>query len=74
MDGLDGLAAALPTLRKLTMHGSPLEKTLKGYRYRVILAIPWLRDLDFVPVGAQEREDGKIWGKSLRDAVWKPMA
>ena len=61
--------------------GNPVENgatKIQGYRTRVILAVPWLRELDFVPIGSQERVDAKVWtsGKrdSIKDGCWRPCS
>jgi hypothetical protein len=77
LDGVTELAANLPKLNKLSLHGNPVENghhKVQGYRTRVIMAIPWLRELDFVVISRSERADGKAWGKSLRNSSWKPVA
>ena len=74
IDGVEQIGAKLRKLKKLTLYQSPAEQSVQSYRTRVILAIPHLVSLDNVAVTAQERLDGKKWGKTLRDGVWKSVA
>jgi Leucine-rich repeat (LRR) protein len=68
MQSLSKLAPRLTKLRKLTMHGSGIEET-PGYRARVLLCIPWLRELDFVSFSGKDREEAKQMGKNR--AMWR---
>lgn len=52
--------AALPELRKITLHGNPIED-LQGYRQYVISTLPRLKTLDFVAVTNQDRSDAMTW-------------
>ena len=68
MQSLAKLAPRLTKLRKLTMHGSGIEET-PGYRARVLLCIPWLRELDFVSFSNKDREEAKTMGKNR--SMWR---
>ena len=50
----------LPNLRKLTLHGNPVEET-KNYRYHVIEMLPTLKELDFTPITKLDRAKAKSW-------------
>ncbi|XP_071666785.1 leucine-rich repeat-containing protein 51 isoform X3 [Patagioenas fasciata] len=49
----------LPQLRRLTLHGNPMEE-LRGYRNYVLSELPHLTSLDFSAVTKQDREDAAI--------------
>ena len=68
MQALSKLAPRLTKLRKLTLHGSGIEKT-PGYRARVLLCIPWLRELDFVSFSSNDRQEATLMGKNRR--MWR---
>lgn len=55
----------LTELRKLTLHGNPVEAK-KNYRLTVINALPKLKQLDFTPVTALDREKAETYGERLR--------
>ncbi|XP_063184245.1 leucine-rich repeat-containing protein 51 [Chroicocephalus ridibundus] len=46
----------LPQLRRLTLHGNPMEEQ-RGYRSYVLSLLPHLTSLDFSGVTKQDRED-----------------
>ena len=48
--------AQLTTLRKLTLHGNPIEK-MPQYRQQLALALPGLRMLDFSALTRQEKDN-----------------
>lgn len=50
----------LPKLRKLTLHGNPVEE-VKNYRYFVIELLPTLKELDFCPITKLDRQKAKTW-------------
>ncbi|KAM4627181.1 leucine-rich repeat-containing protein 51 [Polymixia lowei] len=50
----------LPFLHTITLHGNVIENE-KGYRSRVISALPQLKTMDFSAVTHQERGMAKIW-------------
>ena len=56
------LAQHLTKLSKLTMHGSGLDEA-PGYRARVLLSVPWLRELDYTAFTANDRAEAKSLGK-----------
>ncbi|XP_064905761.1 leucine-rich repeat-containing protein 51 isoform X2 [Columba livia] len=49
----------LPQLRRLTLHGNPMEE-LRGYRSYVLSQLSHLTSLDFSAVTKQDREDAAI--------------
>ncbi|KAM9204313.1 leucine-rich repeat-containing protein 51 [Mergus octosetaceus] len=55
LDEVDKLRA-LRRLRRLTLHGNPMEEE-QGYRRYVLALLPWLRRLDFSAVTRQERSE-----------------
>ncbi|KPP73676.1 leucine-rich repeat-containing protein 51-like [Scleropages formosus] len=55
--------AVLPFLHTLTLHGNSIENK-RGYRGRVIAALPHLKTLDFSTVTKEERTMSRIWHKS----------
>jgi Leucine-rich repeat (LRR) protein len=46
---------ALTDLRKLTLHGNPVEN-VKNYRMTIIAALPKLKQLDFTPITSNDRD------------------
>ena len=63
---------ALPNLRKLTLHGNPVEN-VKTYRMTLINALPNLKQLDFTPITSNDRDLAETVGKrkSRQRAAWK---
>ena len=63
---------ALPNLRKLTIHGNPVEN-VKQYRMTVIAALPNLKQLDFTPITSNDRDLAETVGERKRRqrAAWK---
>ncbi|XP_043928954.1 leucine-rich repeat-containing protein 51 [Protopterus annectens] len=54
---------ALPNLKRLTLHGNPIE-TEKGYRNYVLSVLPHLKSLDFSSVTKQERATAEMWKRT----------
>ncbi|XP_067145692.1 leucine-rich repeat-containing protein 51 [Apteryx mantelli] len=52
--------AALPRLRRLTLHGNPVEEQ-RGYRSYVLAALPQLRSFDFSGVTEGDRATAAAW-------------
>ncbi|XP_068786979.1 leucine-rich repeat-containing protein 51 isoform X3 [Struthio camelus] len=52
--------AALPRLRRLTLHGNPVEEQ-PGYRSYVISVLPQLKSFDFSGVTKQDRSTAAAW-------------
>lgn len=52
----------LKSLRKLTLHGNPIENT-KGYRWLILNKLPQLQALDFNSVTKAERKTTATWDK-----------
>ena len=55
----------LTELRKLTLHGNPVEAK-KNYRLTVINALPKLKQLDFTPITALDRDKAETYGERQR--------
>ncbi|KAK6172600.1 hypothetical protein SNE40_016223 [Patella caerulea] len=53
---------SLKNLRKLTLHGNPVEN-VKGYRHHVLALMPWLQNFDFSAVTKADRRTAETWGK-----------
>lgn len=51
----------LPRLRRLTLHGNPMEEQ-RGYRSYVLSLLPHLTSLDFSSVTRQDRNDADVTG------------
>ncbi|XP_064361352.1 leucine-rich repeat-containing protein 51 isoform X4 [Dromaius novaehollandiae] len=60
--------AALPRLRRLTLHGNPVEAQ-RGYRSYVLAALPQLTSLDFSAVTRQDRATAAAWKSMNAKAV-----
>lgn len=58
----------LPNLRKLSLHGNPIEEK-KGYRNFVIALIPTLKQLDFTPITALDRKNAEVQAERKRRQV-----
>ncbi|XP_022328039.2 leucine-rich repeat-containing protein 51-like [Crassostrea virginica] len=55
-----GKLSGLKKLRKLTLHGNPLEKA-KGYKFQVLAMIPQLQAIDFGRVTKCDRKTSEVW-------------
>jgi len=54
--------AKLPNLKKLTLHGNPLEEVNQGtYKMQVLAYLPNLRTLDFIAVTKVDRDKARTW-------------
>ena len=62
-----GALEDLTQLKKLTLHGSPLAEC-QGYRFRLIMLLPWLKELDNVSIDAAERGEAPA-AVGLADAL-----
>lgn len=65
---IDHLAACLPQLRSLALHGNPLEEK-KHYRSYVISSFPHLKQLDFSSVTNGDRDKATTWAKIYKKAM-----
>ncbi|KAK3579819.1 hypothetical protein CHS0354_014966 [Potamilus streckersoni] len=54
--------AKLPKLRKLTLHGNPVD-AMKGYRQIVLSMLPNLQVLDFSTVTKADKKTAETWNK-----------
>eukprot|EP00873_Tetraselmis_striata_P015569 jgi/Tetstr1/435833/TSEL_024721.t1 len=54
--------AKLPNLRKLTLHGNPLEEMNQGtYKMQVLAYLPNLRTLDFIAITKVDKDKASVW-------------
>lgn len=68
---IDSLAACLPRLHALTLHGNPVEEK-KHYRNYVIASFPKLQQLDFSSVTRGDREKAETWATIYKRALTSP--
>ncbi|KAG8436500.1 hypothetical protein GDO86_007557 [Hymenochirus boettgeri] len=52
--------AALPNLKRLTLHGNPIDEE-QSYRSYVLSVLPQLKSLDFCAVSKQDRVTANTW-------------
>lgn len=65
---IDALAAHLPTLHALTLHGNPVEEK-KHYKSYVIASFPSLKQLDFSSITKADRDKAETWAKIYKQAL-----
>lgn len=68
---VDNLAACLPRLHALTLHGNPVEEK-KHYRNYVIANFPTLAQLDFSSITKGDREKAETWARIYKNALKGP--
>lgn len=68
---VDNLAACLPRLHALTLHGNPVEEK-KHYRNYVIASFPTLAQLDFSSITKGDREKAETWARIYKNALKSP--
>lgn len=68
---VDNLAACLPRLHALTLHGNPVEEK-KHYRNYVIASFPTLAQLDFSSITKGDREKAETWAHIFKNALKSP--
>ncbi|GLE01818.1 hypothetical protein PINS_up010656 [Pythium insidiosum] len=65
---VDHLAACLPRLHSLTLHGNPIEEK-KQYRSYVIASFPQLKQLNFSSVTKGDRDKAETWARIHLKAI-----
>ncbi|KAJ0400897.1 hypothetical protein P43SY_004509 [Pythium insidiosum] len=65
---IDHLAACLPRLHSLTLHGNPIEEK-KQYRSYVIASFPQLKQLNFSSVTKGDRDKAETWARIHLKAI-----